>query len=289
VESADPGERSEPPIAEIRTVSAGYFDAMGIPIVRGRGFTVSDDAEGTPVVVVDEALAESFTVDGDAVARRIRLGSGPWRDVVGVVANVRHQALDTGPRPTIYVAYRQGVGRSMTFVLKTSGSPEAMALPATEALQEVDPDLPVYAVASMEDVVADTVAQRRTLMLLLSLFAVQAIVLACIGVYGVIAYATRQRRREIGIRLALGAERGSVIGMIVRQGTSLGVVGVGVGLLGAVAATRALQGFLFEVGHLDSAVFTAMGLSWLVLAGLAALLPARSGAQVQPAEVLRKE
>lgn len=289
LEGMDVGARREPLVAEIRIVSSGYFDVMGIPIERGRGIDAADDADAAPVVLVNEALADSYSPDDDPVARRIRFGSGPWRDVVGVVPNVRHQALDARPRPTIYLPYRQGVGRSMTFVLKTTGPPAAVAQRATEALQEVDRDLPVYGVASMDAVIADTVAQRRTLMLLLSLFAVQAMVLAAIGVYGVIGYATRQRRREIGIRLALGAERVRVIGMIVRQAAALGVAGVGVGLLGAAGTTRALQGFLFEVGRLDPSIFVGMALLWLGLAGLAALVPARGGARVHPAEVLRTD
>ena len=291
LEGMDMGSRQEPPIAEIRAVSAGYFDVMGIPVTRGRTITSADDAEVEPVVMVNQALADAYYADVDPVVQRLRLGTrgGPWRDITGVVSNVRHQALDASPRPTIYTPFRQGVGRSMTFVLRTAGPPAAMAQRATEALQQVDRDLPVYAVASMGDVIADTVAQRRMLMLLLSLFAVQALILAAIGVYGVISYATRQRTREIGIRIALGANAGSVVGMILRHGVVLGIVGVGIGLAAAAGITRVLQGFLFEVGRLDAPVFATMALLWVALAGLAAFLPARRGTRVHPAEVLRRE
>jgi hypothetical protein len=166
-------------------------------------------------------------------------------------------------------------------------APEGVARPATEALQGVDPDLPVYAVASMREVVAKTVAQRRMLMLLLSLFASQALVLAAIGVYGVIAYATRQRTREIGVRIALGADAAAVVGMILRRDVLLGVVGVVIGLAGAAGLTKVLQSFLFQVGRLDPIVFGSTALLWIALAALAALVPARRGTRVHPVEVLR--
>jgi putative ABC transport system permease protein len=289
LEGAASGELDDPPVAEIRTVSSGYFEVMGIRVGRGRSIRVDDDARAAPVVVVNEAFVDAHSAGVDPVGRRVRIGSGPFSEIVGVVSNVRHQALDVEPRPTVYRPYRQGVGRSMTFVLRTAGAPAAMARPATEALQRVDADLPVYAVASMDTVLAGTLAQRRTLMVLLSLFAVQAVVLAVIGVYGVIAYATRQRRREIGIRMALGAKRGTVIAMILRQGTVLGLLGVGGGLVCAAGLTRLLRSFLFDVEHLDPAVFAGVALFWLALAGLAALVPARGGTRVHPAEVVRTE
>jgi len=290
LEGSDAGARDEPPAAEVRVVSSGYFDVMSMPLVKGRAFATTDDTTAARVVVINEALADVYSSDSDPLGRRLRVGGGgPTREVVGVVSNVRQHALDTAPRPTIYMPYRQGVGRAMTFVLRTSGAPEAMARPATAALQEVDADLPVYAVASMREVVAETVAQRRMLMLLLSLFAVQAMVLAAIGVYGVIAYATRQRTREIGVRIALGADAAAVVSMILRKGFVLGVVGVGIGLGGAAALTRVLQSFLFQVGRLDPTVFGATALLWIALAAFAAVVPARRGTRVHPVEVLRGE
>lgn len=291
VEGMDPGAGRDPMTAEVRTVSETYFGVMGMALRRGRAFDRADDDDAAPVVVISQALADAYFPGTDPVGRQLRVwgADGPVREVVGVVSDLRQHALDAGPRSTVYLPYRQGVGRGMTFVLRTSGPPAAMALLATEALHGVDADLPVYAVASMEDVVAGTVAQRRTLMLLLSLFAIQAVVLAVIGVYGVISYATRQRTREIGIRIALGADHVAVLGMIVRGGVLMGVVGVAIGLAGAAGVTRVLRGFLFDVGHLDAPVFAATALMWIGLAALSSALPARRGTRVHPAEVLRRE
>jgi predicted permease len=258
--------------------------------MRGRVFDFGDDREASPVAVVSEEVARRYLGEGDPVGRRIRLGDrGPWWEIVGVVGNVRYQALDIGPQPTIYLTYRQQVGRGMTFVLRTAGSPESVVPRATAALQSVDPDLPVYAVATMDDVIGETLAQRRTLLVLLSLFAAQALFLAAIGVYGVIAYATRQRSREIGIRMALGATRRTVLGLVMGHGVRLGLLGAGVGFAVAAGVTRFLRSFLYEAEPFDPAVFTAMAALAVGIAALAALLPARRATRVDPAEVLRAE
>jgi putative ABC transport system permease protein len=290
LEGMDMGDRREPLTAEYRIVSPEYFEIMGIPLTQGRTVEFEDDSDGPLAVVVSESLARRYSAGEDPVGRRLQLGNGgPWWEIVGVVGDVRQQALDVSPRPTIYLSYRQNVGRSMTFVLKTAGPPEPVAQRATEALQQVDRDLPVYAVASMQDVIGDTVSQRRMLMVLLSLFAAQALILAAIGVYGVIAYATRRRNREIGIRIALGADRRAVLGMVLRHGVRLGFVGACIGIGMAAGVTRLLEGFLFEVGELDPLVFTVMALLAVGIAALAAWLPARRATRVHPAEVLRAE
>ncbi len=290
LEGTEPSDPREPATAEIRVVSPGYFDIMGIPLTQGRSFTRTDDADAPAVVIVNQALADRYSADRDALGRRIRVGRGDaFLEITGVVGNVRHQALDVSPRPTVYLPYHQRVGRSMTFVLKTAASPEVAAQRATEALQAIDRDLPVFAVAPMADVIADTVAQRRILMALVSLFAIQALALAAIGVYGVIAYSTRQRNREFGIRIALGADRGAVLGMVLRHGVRLGLLGVGIGLTAAAAITRALEGFLYDVERLDPLVFGTMAAVSVGVATLAALLPARRATRLHPADVLREE
>ena len=262
---------------------------MGIPLTGGRNFAHTDDSNAQPVVIVNEALADRYSPDQDPVGRRIRFGRGNnFVEIAGVVGNVRHQALDASPRPTIYFSYRQRVGRSMTFVLKTVAAPETATPRATEALQTIDRDLPVFAIAPMDEVIGDTVAQRRVLMALLSLFAAQAVVLATIGVYGVIAYSTRQRNREFGIRIALGADRGAVLGMVLQQGVRLGLVGVGIGLAAAVGITRTLESFLYDMGRLDPVVFGIMAVLSLGIATLAALFPARRATRLHPMDMLRE-
>ena len=280
-----------PPTAEYRIVSPNYFEVLGIPVLRGRAFTAADDTDHPLVVVVNQALADRYFGGEDPVGKRLRIG-GPNarpREVVGVVGNVRHQAVDVMPREAMYATYRQRVGLGMTFVLKTRGEPIAVAGRATAALQQVDADLPVFAVATLDDVVAETVAQRSVLMTLLGLFALQALALAAIGVYGVIAHAVKLRSREIGIRMALGANRPMVLGMILREGGRLGLIGVTLGLFMAVFGTRLLASMLFDVGPLDPVVFLTGAVLSLMVAGVATLGPARRATRLDPVVTLKTE
>jgi predicted permease len=291
IDGKDIGTAAAPTTAEFRIVSPNYFDVMGIPLVRGRGFETNDDRDNPPAVIISQAMADRYFTGEDPVGVRLRIGGSraPWRDIIGIVGNVRHQALDVQPRETMYASYRQGVGLGMTFVLKTVAVPEAATQQATGALQAVDPELPAFAVSSMDHVVNETVAQRRLLMTLLSFFAVLALVLAAIGVYGVIGYAVKQRNREIGIRMALGADNRALLGMVLREGIALGSIGVVLGLVAATGLTRFLASMLFEVGSLDPVIFGGVGAVSIGVAALATFLPARRATRVDPVLTMKAE
>lgn len=283
-------EVEEARVAEIRIVSPGYFEVMGISLDGGRFFESTDDTTAAPVVLINEALADHYPATSRPLGRTLRVGGDETaREVVGIVSDVRQHALDVAPRPAVYLPYRQGVGRTMTFVLRTSDTPEIMVQPVTRALQRIDPDLPVHGVTSMQDVVANTVAQRRTLMLLLSLFAMLSLLLGVLGVYAVIAFAARQRLREVAVRRALGADEARVTALFLRKAAVLGLAGVGIGLAGAAVSTSVLQSFLFEVGRLDPLVFGAATVLWVATALIAALIPARRAVHVDPGAALRGE
>ena len=291
IEGKSVGTEEAPATAETRAVSPGYIEVMGIPLLSGRNFTQHDDPVNPWVVMINEAFAERYFVSENPIGQHLLLGGpcGPGSKIVGVVGNVLHQALDARPRPTIYTSYRQDAQVDMTFVLKTVNQPEPVAQAATEALQSVDRDLPTSAIASLERVVAETVAQRRLLMLLLAIFAAVSLFLAAIGVYGVITYTVRQRDREIGIRMAMGARRGSVLRIVLRDGLRLGLAGVLSGLAAAAVLTKALNSVLFEIGRWDPFVYGAVATITLAVVLVATLVPAHRATRVDPLFMIKSE
>jgi predicted permease len=281
-------------------VHPGYFETMGIQLVRGRTFDARDVPGSPPVVIVDEQFAKKYFPSGDAVGRRLKWGSAespdPWYTVIGVVRSVKARSLDEQGAPQTYFAAPQLAVqpqlvdfalRRMHYVVRTTGDPLAMASTVRRVVRTLDPELPVTHVATGESLVAQSLTSRRFEMLLLSAFSALALVLAAVGLYGLIAYSGVQRQREIGIRMAIGATPRGVVGLVLREGTWTAGFGALLGITGTVALTRVMRSLLFDVGALDAGVFLAATALLMVVALLACWLPARRAARVDPVEALR--
>jgi putative ABC transport system permease protein len=280
--------------ARVFTTAASpeYFGVMGIPLVRGRAFAAADREGSARVALVNETLAKRFFPGEDPVGRRVTVGvMGPpaERLVVGVVADVRPTALDSDPRPELFVPFAQSGLGSLTFVVRARGDAAAL-LPALRGrIWEVDPLQPIYHAGTVRAMVAGTLAERRFHLLLLGAFSAAALALAAVGIYGLVAFATSQRTREFGIRMALGARSRDIVLGVVRQGFFLGAWGVALGLAGSLLLTRFLAGLLYRVSPTDPAVLAQIALLLLGVAALGAYLPARRAAEVDPAAALRGE
>lgn len=280
-----------------QTVHGPYLETMGIEVVLGRGFTTADRADTQPVVLVNETLARVFYGDPSAaVGRRIRpcCGVEGWLEIVGVVDDVKQGGLDVPAGTELYVLAEQSAvlgstPRAMHVVLRSSGTPEGLVPAVRQVVAELDPTLPLAGLRSMEEVVAGARARPRFLTTLLGVFAAVALLLAAVGTYGVMSYAVAQRRRELGIRMALGAEASSVTALVVRRGLIVTGVGLLVGLVGAWWLTGLLESLLFGVAARDAVTFSAVPLLLLTVALLATWIPARRATRVDPVEVLRGE
>jgi putative ABC transport system permease protein len=283
-----PSERAS---ANYDAVSAGYFRAMGIPILKGRDVLESDAAGAPRVAIVSETFVKRFFPGEDPIGRRIDINNGPdaWREIVGVVADVKHQALDEKVRPHVYEPLAQDPATWMTYALRTAGEPLGLATAARQAILAIDSEQPVAEVKTAETLVSESITQPRFAMLLLSVFASVALVLAGLGTYGVLAYTVSQRTHEFGVRMALGARRREVLGLVVRQGLLLAGIGVGIGLLAAVGASRLLSGLLFGVSPTDPLTYAGVALLLCATALLACLVPARRATLVDPMTALRCE
>ena len=276
-----------------RTAGGDYFTTMQIPLIAGRAFNEHDLRTSLLVVVVDAQMANTLWPNGDAIGQRVRVGGAdstlPWFTIVGVVGRVKQDALDTDPRMAMYFAHSQSTGRAMNVVARASGGPEQLAGAVRAAIRTVDPDLPIYGVRTMADRLGASLATRRFAVQLLSLFALVAMALAVIGVNSVLSYVVNQSRRELGIRLALGATPRQVHRLVLRQGVIVTGAGSALGLAGALATTRFMQSLLFGVTTTDPLTFGAV-FGVLVLAGVgASYAPARRASRVDPAVSLRAE
>lgn len=281
------------PTAWYRLISPGYLTTLRIPLVAGRGFT-DDDRDGSqPVVILNRRMAEHIFPGEDPLGRRLKLGgpdsTRPWRKIVGVIGDIHHRGLDQTPREEIYLPLAQRPGRMMSLVLRGRGGKDILMPLLRSTVREVDPALPIANPTTMEQLVADSVATPRFVTQLLTTFAALALLLSALGIYGLLAYAIHQRKREIGVRMALGARRRDVVQMVIRQGGALIGLGLGVGIGGALMLNRVLENLLFEVGTTDPWVF-ATALVLLFTSGLVACyLPARRAALVDPVISLRYE
>jgi putative ABC transport system permease protein len=293
--TAVPGSR---PSAGYRAVSANYFDMLKIRIVRGRGFSEEDREDAPPVLIVNEAAARRFWPNQDPVGRRIRWATGfdvydkPPHTIVGVAADVKSNGLDKPEAPAIYAPYRQRTFtwlRWNSFVARTNGEPASYARAIREALTKVDPLQPVYQMASLDDVIAQSVAVRRFNTGLLDLFAALGLTLCAVGVYGTINYWVGERAREIGVRMALGAPRRGIIRMVVGRALGLTAIGVAIGLGLCVALGRTLSTFLYAVEPSDPGTMITISLLVLGTGAIAAYVPARRAARLDPLTVIRSE
>jgi len=275
----------------VTEISTDYFHVMRIRLLKGRTFSAGDVAGAQEVVTVNESLARMVFGAHDAIGQHISFGgpSVPWKEVVGVVANVREDALEKEPVPEIFVPYLQQPSFSMAFVLRTESSPLMLAGAVREAVQSIDKNQPLSGATTMDEVIAKSVAPRRFRMLLLGLFALLALLLAVIGVYGVIAYSSTQRTHEFGVRIALGADRQDILKLVVRQGFKLALLGVSIGVGGALLLTRVLSSLLYEVSAHDPLTFSGVAALLMLVALAASYIPARRAMKVDPIVALRYE
>jgi putative ABC transport system permease protein len=284
------------PSAELRVVSRDYFRTIGIPLLRGRAFESSDHLGSPPVVLVSETMARRFWPNGDALGHSITMGVRPGvsntdvgGEIVGIVGDVHDFGLEIEPTPTVYVLMDIPGSSYMNIVVRTAGDPAALVQSARAAVAALDADIPLADPAPMETVLDTSLAQRRFYMLLLSIFAAVALSLASIGLYGVISYSVGQRTQEIGVRMALGATRGQVLGMIFSESLRLAGAGIATGIIGALALNRLLKGMLIRVSTTDVSVFTAAALGIGMIALAACYVPARRATTVDPVVALRYE
>jgi putative ABC transport system permease protein len=279
-------------LGRYRNCTPDYFRTMGIPVLKGRAFTDQDKPGSPPVIIVNETMAQKYWPGADPIGKRVRfnapLSEAPWMQVVGVVQDVKHD-LQTPVTTDYYLPHAQDVWSSMVFVARTKGDPQAVASNMRQQVWALDKDQPVYDVRTMEEVRAFSVSLYSFSAGSLGIFAVIALLLAAIGIYGVMSYAVTQRTQEIGIRMALGARAADVLKLIVRNGMSLALLGVVAGLAGAFALTRLLQSLLFGVSPTDVATFAIVTFGLLLVALLACYIPARRATKVDPLVALRYE
>jgi len=276
---------------DYRSVTPDYFRTLEIPLLSGRSFAETDTEASPQVAIIDERIAKLVATLGDPVGRRVRIPvmNLPWLRIVGVVGHIRHDRLDEDTRPQVYFPYKQRTQDRMALAVRTRTDPAAVGGALVSAIRSVDAEQPVYDARTLEAVVDRSVAQRWLQTVLLGSFAIIAVLLASIGVYGVIAYTVGQRRREFGIRLALGASRAAIVGLVMRRGVLLFACGAAIGLAAAAASARVLASLLFNIGGFD---LMSLGVSTAILFAVALAacgLPARRAASVDPSLALRAE
>jgi putative ABC transport system permease protein len=279
------------PAAPIGAVSPDYFRAMGIRLLAGRLFDDRDNRDAPSVVVLSETLARELFRDEDPIGKRLFVAgaAADLSTIIAVVSDIRHQGLDSKIDGAVYVSYRQVPRPSMVLVLHSTVSPVSLAKALRETVREVDPALPIYQVMTMNERLSNSVSDRRLNLTLLGSFAALALLLAIIGVYGVISYVVTGRTHEVGIRMALGAQRADVLALFIRQGMLLVLIGVGLGLVGALALTQLMSTLLFGVAPDDPMTFASGAILLSLTALFACYVPARRAAKVDPLVALRHE
>ena len=293
VEGAPVVAVADRPDAGERVVTPGYFQTMSIPILKGRSFT-EHDRDNTPnVIIVNEALARRYWPNQDAIGKRLSFEEDPnkqvWREIVGVVGNVKHKALEIDAMPEVYFPYKQSPRNFMSLVVHTASDPASMVPAIRNEVLSVDKNQPVSDIMTMEQRLARSVASSRFVMLLLSCFSILALVLAAVGIYGVMAYFITERTQEIGVRMALGAQKRDVLKLVVGKGMALAVIGTAVGLVASLALTRLMRSLLFEVAPTDWLTFVTASMLLLTVALLACYIPARRATKLDPLIALRYE
>ncbi|HEX6900243.1 MAG TPA: ABC transporter permease [Thermoanaerobaculia bacterium] len=295
IEGRPQPEPDQIPLGDFRRATPGYFKAMGIRLVKGRFFTEQDAEKAPLVTVIDQAMAKAYWPGEEPIGKRVRTGlfgekePDPWMTVVGVVENVRHSGLHVDPRPQFYVPQAQRPTVYQYYVLHAEGDPEALMREVRAAVFSVDRDQPIDQMRTMDQIVSGSVAGRRFNMVLLGIFAGLALVLAAVGIYGLTAYSVAQRTREMGLRMALGAEPGTVLRMVLREAGSLAGIGLLAGLIAAFAATRLMASLLFGVPATDPPTFGAVAVGLALVSLLAAYVPGRRATRVSPMIAMRND
>jgi putative ABC transport system permease protein len=266
---------------------------MEIPLLSGRYFTDADSQDAAPVVIINQALARRYWPGEDALGKRVTKGDPQrnplWITIVGVVGDIKHKGLEVEARPEVYFPHSQYADRSMILTVRTVANPRGMAAAVRQEVQGVDKEQSVANVRTLEQVISDSVAPRRLSTVLLGIFAGIALALAVVGIYGVLSHLVTQRRHEIGIRMALGAERKDVLKLIVGQGLRLVILGAAIGVTASLVVTRFLESLLFGVRRTDPLTFVLVSLTLMIVALLACYIPARRAAKVDPMVALRYE
>jgi putative ABC transport system permease protein len=281
-------EAENQPEIFVRSASPSYFATAGVRLLRGRMLADGDDAASPPVLLINESGAKRFFPTSDPIGQHIRFW-GSSREIVGIVADEKFAGLSSETPPAVYPPLWQVPRSSVSLLVRTSRDPAAAVREIRREMRALDPEIALYDVGTMGEALSRSIGKERFMMLLLGSFAALALVLAVVGVHGILSYAVEQRRREIGIRMALGARRSSVLGMVVREGMLLSLAGTALGILGALAATRLLGALLFGVGPTDAATFAIVVAVILLAAAFASFLPARSATTIDPATSLRAE
>ena len=289
-------EPSTAPLANYFAVTPGYFETMGMRILRGRGITDRDTASAPQVVVVNQTLVDRYFPNQDPIGKRLEVAFATppnWREIVGMVADVHTQGLDQETPVQVYTAYFQKpifiqLG-TITVLARTTQNPALIGGTMKAAILNIDRSQPVYAVQPMTEVVSQSIAQRRFSLVLLAFFAASALFLAALGLYGVMSYSVAQRTGEIGIRIALGARKAQVLMLVQRQGLKLVLIGLGIGLAGALALTRLMSSLLFHVHATDPITLAVVAVVLIAVSLAASLVPARRAAKVDPIVALRYE
>jgi predicted permease len=273
---------------QFRAATPDYFNAMKIQLVRGRAFTAQDRVDAPHVILVNEGFANRHWPKGDAIGKRVVFSSGPW-EIVGIVHDSRDFGPDDEPPVMVYFGALQRNYRALTYVVRTSGEPSTLTSAVREAVSSVDRTLPTYAVQTMRAVIDQELQGDKIMPRLLGVFGAIALVLAIIGVYGVMSYSVSQRTQEVGIRIALGAQRGDILRMVLRQGGLISFIGLVIGLAMAAGSTRTLSSFLLGVSAFDLQVFGGVTIALALSALVATWLPARRAVRVDPLVALRYE
>jgi putative ABC transport system permease protein len=291
IDGRPPIEPSAQPNTNYYAVSPEYFKAMGIRLLRGRLFTEQDNEKAPRVAVINDTLARQQFPNEDPIGQRINISNGPdaWREIVGIVADVKQYGVDKEATMQSYEPFAQAPFSNLTVILRTAGDAQALPPAIRTQVFAVDKDLPVSSIKPLEVILADTVSRQRFAMLLLTVFSLVALLIAAVGIYGVMAYSVSQRTGEIGIRMALGASTGDVLGLVLRQGLGVIGTGLGLGLLAAFFAGRFLESLLYRTSAHDPLTLAAIALTLGIVAFVACLIPARRATRVDPLVALRSE
>ena len=280
--------------ADERFVAGHYFESMQISLDRGPLSSNETDGPNFPrVAIVDDFMAAQLWPGESALGKRIRLGDAgsttPWVTVVGVVGRVKQYTLDCDSRIAFYLAHKQFPIREMNVVVRSASDPQFLRASISEELHSIDPDIPLYAVRTMRDRVTESLARRRFTMLLLAVFAGVALLLAAVGIYGLLGYWVNQSVREIGIRMAIGATRGSVVLIMLRRALAIAIPGILIGIVAAFALTRSMESLLFGIAPTDPLTFTTVSIFLLFVTMCAAYIPSRRASRVNPIDALRQQ